>query len=78
MTENPMDESLKYDFKQVISEIIENPFDTVTQIGAAKERKLLGDWLEKQLKEDRTIEEWEEFLHKTIECLKRGVFPDSL
>ena len=46
-------------------------------MGKREESKLIGKWLEYEVK-IKTPEELPELLHNTIECLKRDVFPDPL
>jgi hypothetical protein len=47
-------------------------------MGTRQERQLIGRWLEEQVESRTNSEELLKFLHNTIECLKRGVFPDQL
>ena len=60
-----------------INEIIKNSVETAFLMGKREERKLIGKWLEYEVK-IKTPEELPELLHNTIECLKRDVFPDPL
>ena len=69
MTENPMTR---------VNEIIQTSLESVYKTATLRERKLIGYWLEEQINNKREPEELVEFLYKTINCLKRGVFPDPL
>jgi hypothetical protein len=48
------------------------------RLGTRKERQLIGRWLEEQVETKIDSEDLLKLLHSTIECLKRGVFPDQL
>ena len=60
-----------------LNEIITNSIKSAFLYGKREERKLIGNWLEYEAN-NKTPEEFVELLYHTIECLKRGVFPDPL
>ena len=69
MTENPMSQ---------VNEIIQSSLESVYKTATLRERKLIGYWLEDQINIKSDPEELGELLCNVINCLKRGVFPDSL
>ena len=61
-----------------VNEIIQSSFEHVYQTAILRERKLIGRWIEEKVNNRREPGELEELLYNTINCLKRGVFPDPL
>jgi hypothetical protein len=59
-------------------EPVNNSPESYYRLGTRKERQLIGRWLEEQVEAKTESEELLKMLHNTIECLKRGVFPDQL
>lgn len=68
-----MEESLTTEAENIIKNSIKEAF----LMGILEERKLMGKWLEHEAS-NKKPEELVELLYSTIECLKRGVFPDQL
>ena len=68
-----MEDSLTTEVNEIVKESVETAF----LMGRREERKLIGKWLEYELK-IKTPEELPELLYKTVECLNRDVFPDPL
>ena len=68
-----MEESLTTEAEEIIKNSIEAAF----LMGKREERQLMSKWLEHEAN-NKKPEELAELLYSTIECLKRGVFPDPL
>jgi hypothetical protein len=61
-----------------MKEPVNNSPGAYYRMGTRQERQLIGRWLEEQVESRTNSEELLKLLHTTIECLKRGVFPDQL
>jgi hypothetical protein len=61
-----------------MKEPVNNSPGAYYRMGTRQERQLIGRWLEEQVESRTNSEELLKLLHNTIECLKRGVFPDQL
>ena len=61
-----------------VDEIIQSSFERVYLAATLRERKLIGRWLEEKVNNTKEPGELEESIYNMINCLKRGVFPDSL
>ena len=61
-----------------MKEPVNNSPGAYFRMGTRQERQLIGRGLEEPIEIKTDPEELLKLIHNTIECLKRGVFPDPL